>query len=137
MSNVPPSPVSIQASPESLPSVPAWFGEVTLIAWHLEQQGVLSAVSEKVRFARRRFGHYEVIDFFGVVLGYAISGEGTLEAFYKRLKPFGSAFMALFGRDRLPHRSTLSRFLSAIDQASVEGLRRLFVEDLLGSPPGE
>jgi hypothetical protein len=83
------------------------------------------------------FGHYEVIDFFGVVLGYAISGEGTLEAFYKRLKPFGSAFMALFGRDRLPHRSTLSRFLSAIDQTSVEGLRRLFVEDLLGSPPGE
>ena len=32
MSNVPPSPVSIQASPESIPSVPAWFGEVTLIA---------------------------------------------------------------------------------------------------------
>ncbi len=79
MSNVPPSPVSIQASPESIPSVPAWFGEVTLIARHLEQQGVLSTVSEKVRFARRRFGHYEVIDFFGVVLGYAISGEGTLE----------------------------------------------------------
>jgi hypothetical protein len=67
MSNVLPSPVSIQASPESIPSVPAWFGEVTLIARHLEQQGVLSAVSEKVHFARRRFGHYEVIDFFGVV----------------------------------------------------------------------
>ena len=53
--------VSIQASSESVPSVPAWFGEVTLIARHLEQQGVLGAVSERVRFARRRFGRYEVI----------------------------------------------------------------------------
>jgi hypothetical protein len=134
MNSVVSSPVSIQTSPESVPSVPAWFGEVTLIARHLEQQGVLSAVSEKVRFARRRFGHYEVIDFFAVVLGYAVSGEETLEGFYKRLQPFGSAFMALFGRDRLPHRSTLSRFLAAIDQASVEVLRTLFVQDLLARP---
>src|SRR5258708_4491653 len=134
MSSVPSSPVSIQTSPESLPSVQAWFGEVTLMARHLSQQGVLSAVSEKVRFARRRFGHYEVIDFFAVVLGYAVSGEETLEAFYKRLQPFGNAFMALFGRDRLPHRSTLSRFLAALDQASVEVLRTLFVQDLLARP---
>ena len=68
MNNVPSSPVSIQASSESVPSVPAWFGEVTLIARHLEQRGVLGAVSERVRFARRRFGQYEVIDFFAVVL---------------------------------------------------------------------
>ena len=134
MSSVASSPVSIQTLAESVPSVPAWFGEVTLIVRHLEQQGVLNAVSEKVRFARRRFGHYEVIDFFAVVLGYAISGEETLEAFYKRLQPFGSAFMALFGRDRLPHRSTLSRFLAALEQASVEVLRTLFEEDLLARP---
>lgn len=134
MSSVPASPVNIRTSPESVPSVPAWFGEVTLMARHLEQQGVFSAVSEKVRFARRRFGYYEVIDFFAVVLGYAVSGEGTLESFYKRLKPFERAFMALFGRDRLPHRSTLSRFLAALDQASVEALRGLFVEDLLARP---
>ena len=44
-------------------------------------------------------------------LGYAISGERTLETFYERLQPFANAFMALFGRDRLPARSTLSRFL--------------------------
>src|SRR5262245_51705579 len=118
MSSEAASPVSIQASPESVPSVPAWFGEVTLIARHLEQQGVLQAVNERVRFVRRRFGQYEVLDFFAVVVGYAVSGEPTLEAFYKRLQPFGSAFMALFGRKVLPHRSTLSRFLGALDQAS-------------------
>jgi len=31
--------------------------------------------------------------------------------------------MVLFGRDRLPSRSALSRFLAALDQASVEALR--------------
>ena len=41
-------PVSIQTSAESVLSVPAWFGEVTLMARHPEQQGVLQAVSERV-----------------------------------------------------------------------------------------
>ncbi len=42
--------------------------------------------------------------------------------------------MALFGRDRLPARSTLSRFLAALDQAPVEALRALFFEDLVVRP---
>ncbi len=58
--------------------------------------------------AQHRFGRYEVIDFVAVLFGYAISGERTLEAFYERLSPW-AAFMALFGRDRLPARSTPSR----------------------------
>jgi hypothetical protein len=65
-----------------------------------------------------------------VLLGYAISGERTLEAFYESLQPFADPFMALFGRERLPHRSTLSRFLSALDQVPVEALRTVFLEDL-------
>ena len=36
-------------------------------------------IAEQVRFARRRFGRYEVIDFLAVLFGYAISGERTLE----------------------------------------------------------
>ena len=39
--------------------------------------------------------------------------------------------MALFGRDRLPSRSALSRFLAALTQAPVEALRTLFLDDLL------
>jgi len=31
--------------------------------------------------------------------------------------------MALFGRNQLPHRSTLSRFLATLDQSTVEALR--------------
>jgi hypothetical protein len=48
-----------------------------LVVEHLRKQGVLTRISEGVRFARRRFGHYEVIDFLAVLFGYAISGERT------------------------------------------------------------
>jgi hypothetical protein len=47
-----------------------------------------------VRFARRRFGRYDVLDFLAVLFGYAMSGEHTLEAFYERLQPFAGPFMA-------------------------------------------
>jgi hypothetical protein len=127
-------PVRIQTSCQSVPSTPCWFGEVTVIARFLKRQGVLSAIEERVRFARRRFGRYDLIDFVAVVLGYAISGERTLETFYERVQPFATPFMALFGRDRLPARSTLSRFLAALDQTTVEALRTLFVQDLLARP---
>jgi hypothetical protein len=42
--------------------------------------------------------------------------------------------MALFGRDRLPARSTLSRFLAALTAEPVEALRTLFLADLLNRP---
>jgi hypothetical protein len=104
---------------------------MTLVAHHLQRQGVLTAIEEQVHFARRRFGRYEVIDFLAVLFGYALSGERTLEAFYEQLQPWASTFMALFGRDRLPARSTLSRFLASLDQAAIEALRTLFLQDLL------
>jgi len=124
----------IQTSAESVPSPPSWFGEVVLMTAHLRKHTVLAKISERVRFARRRFGRYEVIDFLAVLFGYAISGERTLEAFYERLQPFAVPFMALFDRDQLPARSTLSRFLAALTEAPVEALRTLFLDDLLSRP---
>src|SRR5260370_6194157 len=128
------STVNIQTSVQSVPSLPDWFGEITLMAHSLQRQGVLAAIEEQVHFARRRFGRYDVIDFVAVLFGYAASSERTLEAFYERMEPWASAFMALFGRDRLPTRSTLSRFLASLDQAAVEALRTLFLKDLLARP---
>src|SRR6266700_3052870 len=128
MSSIAHSPVTIQTASQSVPSTPCWFGEVTVIAHFLKHQGVLSAIEEQVRFARRRFGHYDTIDFVAVLLGYAISGERTLETFYERVQPFATTFMALFGRECLPHRSTLSRFLAALDQAPVEALRTTILQ---------
>jgi hypothetical protein len=111
------------------------------VAQLLTSSGVLKSIEEQVRFARARFGTYEVLDFVAVLIGYAVSAEPTLLAFYDRLTPFAAAFMALFGRQLLPHRSTLSRFLAALNQPTVEALRALFLEDLVARtaqtfPPG-
>jgi hypothetical protein len=105
-----------------------------VIISHLRKQGILDAINSQVRFARRRFGQYEVIDFLAVLFGYAISGERTLEEFYERLQLFAGPFMALFERDQLPSRSALSRFLAALTEAPVEALRTLFLDDLLSRP---
>jgi hypothetical protein len=127
--------VTIQIAPESKLSTPSWMGEVAAFAQVLSHTGILKAVQDQVRFARARFGQYDVIDFVAVLLGYVLSGEPTLLAFYERLTPFAEPFMALFGRKLLPHRSTLSRFLAALDQAPVEALRTGFQEDLLTRNP--
>lgn len=129
------SPVTIQTSERSVPSIPSWFGEVAAFAQVLSHTGTLKAIAEQVHFARARFGHYDLIDFVVVLIGYILSGEPTLLAFYERLAPFAGPYMALFGRNRLPHRSTLSRFLAALDQTCVEALRTLFQKDLLARKP--
>ena len=134
MSRIAKAEVSIQTSPQSVPSPPSWFGEVVLVVTYLKKQGVLMKLCEQVRFARKRFGRYEVVDFLAVLFGYAISGERTLEEFYESLQPFAVPFMALFERDRLPSRSALSRFLAALTPAPVEALRTLFLSDLLARP---
>jgi hypothetical protein len=126
--------VIIQTSPQSVPSTPPWFGEVALIVQHLRRQGIFEAICERVRFARRRCGHYDVIDFVAVLFGYAVSSERTLEAFYERLLPLAQPFMALFDRESLPSRSALSRFLASFTPAAVAALRALFLEDLLARP---
>ena len=97
-----------------------------MMAEILKTYGLVKLIETQVRFARARFDHYELIDFVAVLIGYALSGEPSLQAFYERLAPFSEVFMALFERSRLPHRSTLSRFLGALDQPSVEALRSVF-----------
>jgi hypothetical protein len=79
-------------------------GSSAPVLWPAEK-----AIEERVQFARARMGDYEVIDFVVMLMGYAVSGEQSIKAFYERLLPFASPFMALFGRANLPHRETLSR----------------------------
>jgi hypothetical protein len=69
--------VCIQTSAEAQAATPSWLGEVALVASHLQKQGILTKIAERVRFARRRFGRYDVLDFVAVLFGYAISGERT------------------------------------------------------------
>jgi hypothetical protein len=101
--------VSIQTSAASVFSTPSWFGDIVLRAKDLQKHGVLAKIREQVRFARKRFGRSDVIDFVVVLFGDAIRGERTREQFSQRLQPFAIPFLAFVERDRLPSRSTLSR----------------------------
>jgi hypothetical protein len=69
MTSIADGSVKIQTTSESNPSTPSWFGEVVLISSYLRTHGVLSKISEQVRFARRRFGRDEVVDFLAVLAG--------------------------------------------------------------------
>ncbi len=76
--------VTIQVNPESVPSTPSWMGEVAAVAQVLTHVGLLKAIQDHVQLARARFGQYDTIDFVVVLLGYALSGEPTLQSFYPR-----------------------------------------------------
>jgi len=118
--------IEVQTSPLDRASVPAWFAEVVMIARHLASKGLFEAFAQQVHLVRGRFGTYESIDFLALLIGYAISGERTLADFFERVEPFEAAFMALFGRRCLPHRSSLSRFLADVDRPCLEAFRTLF-----------
>ena len=66
MSSIADGSVCIQTSAEAQAATPSWLGEVALVASHLQKQGSLNKISERVRFARRRFGRYDVLDFLAV-----------------------------------------------------------------------
>lgn len=126
MGTVPHPCVDLHTTPAPQPSIPPWFAEIVLIAGYLRSHGLLDALSAQVRLVRGRFGRYEALDFLVLLFGYAISGEQTLQAFFDRLHPFAGPFMALFERGTVPHRSTLSRFLAAVDSSCLHALRAVF-----------
>jgi hypothetical protein len=66
MTSIADTTVKIQMTSESSFSTPSWFGEVVVISRYLQKHGVLSLINERGRFARKRFGQYEVIDFLAV-----------------------------------------------------------------------
>jgi len=55
-----------------------------MIARHLATRGLLEPFAQQVRLVRGCFGSYELIDFLGPLVGYAISGGRTLTNFFER-----------------------------------------------------
>ena len=123
---IPDSCIEVHTTPLDRPAVPVWFAEVVILARHLATTGLLEAFADQVHLRRGRFGTYESIDFLALLVGYAISGERTLSDFFECVAPFETAFMALFGRSSLPHRSSLSRFLAAVDRPCARSLPYAF-----------
>src|SRR5436305_1132008 len=118
--------IEVQTTSDKHFSVHARYAEVVIMARYLQKKVLLEAFGHQIRLLRGRFGTYEPIDFLALLIGYAISGERTLADFFERVEPFETAFMALFGRRCLPHRSSLSRFLAAVDRPCLEAFRTLF-----------
>ena len=69
MTSITSSPLHIQACTQSVPALPGWFGELTLIIHHMQRQGVLPAIEKQVHFARWRGVSYELIHFVAVLAG--------------------------------------------------------------------
>jgi hypothetical protein len=94
--------IEVQNISEKRFSVPAWFAEVVIMARYLERKGLLEDFVHQVRLVRGRFGTNAPIGFLALLIGYAISGERTLDDLFERLEPFKKAFLALFRRCCLP-----------------------------------
>src|SRR5712692_6010952 len=117
--------IEVQTSPLDRPSVPAWFARSRHDGPSPGGERAAGGFcASRVRLVRGRFGSYEPIDFLGPLVGYAISGERRLPDFFERVAPFETAFMALFERRCLPHRSSLSRFLADVDRPCARSLPR-------------
>ncbi len=124
------SGVEIEGREEDNRRIPEWFGEAVLLGKYWLESGLVGQMEEEVKVVRRRMGQYEVIDFVMLLNSYAISGEKTLADFYQALAPVKEVLMSVWGRKRCPVASSLSRFLAAVEQSSVESLRQLFEIDL-------
>jgi hypothetical protein len=128
--------ISIIASDQQQPAMPAWLSEVVLIAHLWAQSGMVSGLQPQIKVARGRMGNYEVVDFTLLLLAYAISQELTLHRFFQQLLPVRAALSALWERNKAPSASALSRFLSAITDKAVTPLRKLLFQDLLSNGIG-
>ncbi len=137
MTSIAYSPVSIQTSSQAAPLPPPWFGQVVLIMAHLRKQGVLDAITKpsplcppfRTRRRHRLCGRpFRLRD---------QRRTHAWRAFYQAVMPWAESFTALFGRTRLPARSTLSRFLSALLPGACRSPALLVSRRSAGLPPGQ
>lgn len=123
--------VTIQIMPQSAPSLPSWRGEAAAFAQVLTHTGNPQCDPETGAFRPRPLRHLRPDRFRCGADRLCCIRRSNLESVLRTARSLASPFMALFGRNRLPHRSTLSRFLAALAPLTVEALRTLFQEDLL------
>jgi hypothetical protein len=123
MNSIAQGKVSIQTSPELVPSTPEWLGEVAVVSHYLTQLGLLEKIAERVRFARARSGSTTSSTLWLPFIGYSLSGELTQNV----LQALASLRYPIYGpvrRNEPSDRTTPSRPQSP-RSPTVEALRTL------------
>jgi hypothetical protein len=103
---------------------PPWFPELTLLARWFTLQWVLLPICSALHLPRR-VDATAGIDVLLMFLA-AHTGNCALNHAHKALEPVASVVPKLWGRERLVSRSAASRFLSALDAASMDTMQTLF-----------
>ena len=119
--------IEIEAMARSRMALPPWFAEAVVMAKTWTETGLLAKVQASVRLPRGRMGTYDACDFVLVLLVFAVSGVGFVSHFFKYVEPACASLTALWNRGKWAKRSTLSRFLAAMTEATCEALRTLFL----------
>ncbi len=88
--------VRVQISETSLPSFPPWLAEVAAFAQVLTHEDILKAVQDQVRFARARFGTYDLIDFAVVLIGYIHAARTDLAGLLRTARSVGGRLYGAF-----------------------------------------
>jgi len=110
----------------SKPTAPPWLTQAIVLMQAWWSGWLLLPLVECVRVVRGRVGTFEVMDFVLVLLAYASSEAPTLKAFYAQAEPSAEVLMSAWGRNAMPSRSALSRFLGCVSAPAVEALRDFF-----------
>jgi hypothetical protein len=110
----------------SEPTAPPWLTQALVLAQTWWSQWLPMPLVEGVRVVRGRAGTFDVVDFVLVLLAYASSGGRDLKTFFEQARPVAQVLMGAWGRNKMPSRSALSRFLKDVTAAPVEALRDFF-----------
>ena len=107
-------------------SMPEGYGQYVVIALWLEAKELLSELDKRLPVYRRP--GYVTTDAVMFVLAYFCSGaRAGFRPFAEDSKPFGTELAAVFGRERWPTQSSMSRLLASMRMEPVKG----FIEWLL------
>lgn len=107
---------------EQLP--PSWFAELTVIARWFEVHWVLLPLCSTLRLARR-VDATAAIDVVLLLLAAHV-GNCALHHAHRALNPVAHLLPQLWGRERLASTTAVSRFLAALDDATLDAMQTLF-----------
>lgn len=122
---------------------PPWFAQLLVLMRVVDHDGLRDAVMA-IHIETAHAGRFETLDVVVALLAHVISAEShlkdTFEALLesmptgntskRALLPFAAVLPALWNRDQMLSRSTLSRRLTAMPESATEALRSAFSQDL-------